>query len=484
MTEFGHAVNRVRALGSGALAVLLLTIGIGGPALAATPPGFADLVEKGLPAVVDINVSQDNAGLFGEAPGWVPEDSPLREFFERRFGDRIPDSRPRQGSGTGFFIDPDGYIVTNHHVVDEADEITVLLSDGSSFPAEVVGSDEKTDLALLKIEADGALPHLELGDSDDARVGDWVIAIGNPYGFGGSVSAGIISARNRNINQGPYDDYIQTDAAINFGNSGGPLLNLEGEVIGVNSAIISPSQGSVGIAFAVPSAIVTDVVGQLLEYGQTRRGWLGVQFNEVTEEIAESLGLETAMGGIISNVLEDTPASQAGLRKGDVILVVGGSPVEEARDLPRIVAAAPVGEETLIEIWRDGRRMEIPVTLGRLEEADINLRADSGSEDPVERAIEGTGLTVVAIDDAVREEFGLDETIQGVLVTEVDPESDSARKGISEGDVIVSVDMTNVERPEDFAAQVDSARSSGRRSILLLMLAGDRTHFVGVRLGS
>lgn len=353
------------------------------------PPGFADLVEKLLPSVVNISTTQEmkSGGVKLNFKGLPPskELDEFRDFFEQ-FGDRFgaPDgegeTRKVTSLGSGFIIDKAGYIVTNHHVIAKANEITVTLHDDSKYPAKLVGSDAKTDLALIKIESKKPLPSVPFGNSDSLRVGDWVIAIGNPFGLGGSVSAGIVSARSRNINAGPFDDFIQTDAAINRGNSGGPLFNENGEVIGVNSAIFSPSGGNIGIGFAIPTTLAEPVLKQLQEFGRTHRGWLGVKIQYVTEEIAESLGLYKPQGALVLEVNENGPADKAGVKAGDVLLSFDGKPISEMRFLPRMVAETKIGKEVKLDVWRDGRKKMLHITLGELEEDEQVANASSNSQ--------------------------------------------------------------------------------------------------------
>ena len=459
--------------------------------LVATPPGvaqerpasFADLAERLSPAVVNISTSQTVQAPTRPAPN-IPRGSPFedlfRDFFDR--GQRGP--RSVSSLGSGFLIDPDGIVVTNNHVIENADEIVVNFNDGTSLPAELIGRDPKTDIALLRINPDEPLPYVSLGDSDAMRVGDWVVAIGNPFGLGGSVSAGIISARNRDINAGPYDDFIQTDAAINRGNSGGPLFNMDGEVIGVNTAIISPSGGSIGIGFAVPSELVKGVVAQLREFGETRRGWLGVRIQTVSPEIAESLGLPDEQGALVADVTPDGPAEAAGIRPGDVVLRFNGRDVRQMRDLPRMVADTPVGSEVDVELWRRGSRQVVSVALGRLEESDIEMGMPPGMDgdgdgDPSASIF---GLTLESLTQQRRMELDLPDDVEGVVITGVETDSDAARKGVRPGDLIVEVGQEPVARPEDVVARVTAAREDGRNSVLFLLQSGGELRFVALSL--
>ncbi|MBK0400828.1 DegQ family serine endoprotease [Limibaculum sp. M0105] len=489
--RIGAAAGRGLAAAA-VLAAALLGAGVpaGGPAWAQSraPETFADLAEKLSPAVVNISTSQTvdqpDREIPGIPPGTLPEDfrDLFRDFFERGFPQG---PREVQSLGSGFVVSPEGFVVTNNHVIEDADEITVNFSDGKSLPAELIGNDPKTDIALLKVEPTAPLTFVEFGDSDAIRVGDWVLAIGNPFGLGGSVSAGIVSARNRDINAGPYDDFIQTDAAINRGNSGGPLFNMGGKVIGVNTAIISPTGGSVGIGFSVPSNIVANVVAQLREHGQTRRGWLGVHIQTVSDEIAEALGLESAKGALVSDVAPDGPAAAAGIKAGDVIVNFDGRDVTEMRSLPRMVADTPVGKSVRVVIFRDGKTQTVKVELGLLEE---QADAAPGIVEPDEPApateLAGVGLRLAPITDVARQQYGLPESVEGVLVAEVARDSEAARKGIAPGDVIIEVQQTPVATPADVADRVEDAKAAGRKSALFLIQTGaDMPRFVPLAVG-
>jgi serine protease Do len=503
------------ALAAGLAAALLLAPPAGGDALAQAPgqtqpeaqaqgqtaaeararlrdrlPSFADVAEDLLQSVVNISTSQRVTGSRGIPVPEVPEGSPFQEFFEDFFNRSQPGERtPRrvQSLGSGFVIDPEGYIVTNNHVIADADEINVNFSDGRRLLAEVVGTDSKTDLAILKVESDTPLPATRFGDSDELRIGDWVMAIGNPFGFGGTVTVGIVSALERDINSGPYDRFIQTDASINRGNSGGPLFNLDGEVIGVNTAIISPTGGSIGIGFAVPSDVAVPVIEQLKEFGETRRGWLGVRIQEVTDEIAESLGMDRAMGALVAGVTRDGPADAAGLEAGDVVVEFNGREVPSMRDLPRMVADTPVGESVDVVVLRRGERQTVQVELGRLEEGEeMMARLESGEEEldgiaPL--GIQTLGLTLEALTEEGRSEYGIGDGIEGVLVTAVDPGSQAEEKGIQAGDVVLEVSQEPVATPEDVTARVEQLKTEGRRSALFLVASRDADmRFVAIRI--
>ncbi|WP_082688616.1 DegQ family serine endoprotease [Ruegeria marisrubri] len=454
----------------------------------ASPESLAPLAERISPAVVNITTTTLIEGRT-DLPGIVPEGSPFEDFF-REFQDRNGDNenRPRRSNalGSGFVISEDGYIVTNNHVIAEADEILIEFFPGEGqpskeLPAKVVGRDEKTDIALLKVEAEGPLKFVTFGDSDTARVGDWVIAMGNPLGQGFSVSAGIVSARNRELS-GTYDDYIQTDAAINRGNSGGPLFNMDGEVIGVNTAILSPNGGSIGIGFSMASNVVVKVVDQLREFGETRRGWLGVRIQDVTEDMAEAMGLDKPGGALISDV-PDGPAKEAGLQAGDVILSFDGVEVADTRALVRQVGETAVGKSVRVVVFRDGGTQTFLVTLGRREDAE---RAENGqpstSPAPAESEKELLGMTVAPLTDRVRSELGLAEDATGLVVLDLDETSEAFDKGLRAGDVITEVGQQKVMTLADLEARIEEAREAGRKSLLLLVRRGGEPRFVALSL--
>ncbi|MCE0504347.1 Do family serine endopeptidase [Roseivivax sp. GX 12232] len=448
------------------------------------PRSFADLADRVSPAVVNITTETMVEGRAGPE-GIVPEGSPFEDFF-REFQDRNgPGQRPRRSSalGSGFVISEDGFVVTNNHVIEGADEILVEFFSGEELPAEVVGTDPNTDIALLKVEAETALPFVSFGDSDGARVGDWVIAMGNPLGQGFSVSAGIVSARNRALS-GTYDDYIQTDAAINRGNSGGPLFNLSGEVIGVNTAILSPTGGSIGIGFSMASNVVTRVVDQLREFGETRRGWLGVRIQDVTEDVAEAMDLAAAAGALVTDV-PDGPAKDAGMLSGDVIVRFDGRDVEDTRSLVRQVGNTEVGKTVRVVVNREGETETLMVTLGRREDAEA-----SGSEEtPEEEAPEAPsstdllGLTLSPASPELAEEFGFEPGSEGLVVTEVDEASEAFDKGLRAGDVITEAGQSPVAEIADLEDRIAAARDAGRTSILLLIRRNDDPRFVALSLG-
>jgi serine protease Do len=443
------------------------------------PDTFADLADKVSPSVVNITTSTTVAASTGPSPV-VPEGSPFEDFFrdfmERNDGQGAP--RRSQALGSGFVISEDGYIVTNNHVIQSADEITVEFFEGGELVAEVVGTDPNTDLALLKVESDEPLDFVPWGDSDEMRVGDWVMAMGNPLGQGFSVSAGIVSARGRALS-GTYDDFIQTDAAINRGNSGGPLFNLQGEVIGVNTAILSPNGGSIGIGFAMSSRVATNVIAQLREYGETRRGWLGVRIQDVSDDLAEAMELDDTAGALVTDVPEG-PALEAGIEQGDVILSFEGEDIADTRDLVRRVGNAEVGAEVRLRILRDGETMTVDVTLGRREEAEGAIPAAVQSDEPVQKEI--MGLSISSMTDELREQLGLDESVNGLVVEDVDEASEAYEKGLRAGDVIAEAGQEAVASVGDLEARIEDAREAGRKSLLLLVRRGGDPRFVALSL--
>ena len=448
------------------------------------PESFADLAEELSPSVVNITTSTTIAGVTDQARPQIPEGSPFEDLFKDFFNNgEGGQARPRRSSalGSGFVISADGYIVTNNHVIDKADEIVIEFFDGKELVAELVGRDPKTDIAVLKVEATEPLPFVGFGDSDIARVGDWVMAIGNPLGQGFSVSAGIISARNRTLRSGPYDDFIQTDAAINRGNSGGPLFNMDGEVIGVNTAIISPNGGSIGLGFSMSSRVVGRVVNQLKEYGETRRGWLGVQIQDIDSDMAEALGLEKVSGALVSGV-PDGPGADAGILSGDVILSFDGMEVENTRGLVTIVGNADVGKVVDVIIFRDGKSKTIKVTLGRREAAEKEKIVPTAKVPEKIKETEELGMKLLTINSETRTQLNLPEDLNGVAVLDVAETSDAYEKGIRAGDVIVEAGRTKVTDVNDISDIFGNAISSGRKSILLLVKRGDNSRFVGLSL--
>lgn len=486
----GWTAGRTQALSvflAGLLFVVAAVLSMQPANARSAPESFADLAEKLLPAVVNISSSQVVRSSRRQEIPQAPPGSPFEDFFKEFFDRNQREGVPRRASslGSGFIIDKTGLVVTNNHVIADADEITVILQDDSRHEATLIGRDPKTDLALLKIEVDRDLPFVEWGNSTTARVGDWVVAIGNPFGLGGTVTAGIISARHRDINQGPYDSFLQTDASINRGNSGGPMFNMDGQVIGVNTAIFSPTGGSVGVGFSIPSSIAERVVTQLREFGRTKRGWLGVRIQSVTDEIAESLGLDKASGALVADVTSDGPAEKSNIEAGDVILKFDGKEVEQMRDLPRIVAETKIGKPVRVDIWRKGRRRVINVVVGELEEERPVLASTGPQEqaiEPEEAEIESLGVAVTAITDEMREQFNVPDDVQGVLVTGVTANSGAAEKGLRPGDVIVEVNQEEVSSPGQIASKVNEAMENDRRSVLLLVNRNGDLRFVAVRV--
>ncbi|AEV38732.1 Trypsin-like serine protease [Pseudovibrio sp. FO-BEG1] len=453
------------------------------------PESLADLAEELGDAVVNISTAQRVKAKRSLQLPDVPEGSPFQEFFEEFFNGQEPEGESPQrvqSLGSGFVIDGDeGIIVTNNHVIEGADEITVNFNDGTKLSAELLGSDEKTDLAVLKVEPQSTLDSVKFGSSEVLRVGDWVMAIGNPFGLGGTVTAGIVSARNRDINSGPYDNFIQTDAAINRGNSGGPLFNMDGEVVGINTVIFSPSGGSIGIGFAIPAETATRVIAQLREFGETRRGWLGVRIQHVTDEIAESLGMDNAQGALIAGVSEDGPAKEAGIMPGDVVLTFDGREVPEMRDLPRMVATTTIGSTVPLTVLRRGEEVEIEVTLGRLDEVAEVEQVEEEQESPKDKADETVvlGLSLAKIDEPLRERFALSDEIEGVVITRVAEGSSAEDKRVRAGDVIVEVAQEPVASPKDVVDMVEALKADKRRSALLLLSNGaGELRFVAVRI--
>ena len=454
------------------------------------PDSVADLAEELGDAVVNISTAQTVQGRRSVPMPQVPDGSPFQEFFEEFFNRQNPtDDQPRkvQSLGSGFVIDGvEGIIITNNHVIEGADEVTANFNDGTKLKAEIIGTDAKTDIAVLKVKPETPLQAVDFGDSEQIRVGDWVMAIGNPFGLGGTVTVGIVSARNRDINSGPYDNFIQTDASINRGNSGGPLFDMEGNVIGINTAIISPSGGSIGIGFAVPAKTAIRVIDQLREFGETRRGWLGVRIQEVTDEIAESLGMGEAMGALVAGVTEDGPAAKGEIEPGDVIIKFDGSEVEAMRELPRLVAETAIGKEVDVIVLRKGEEVTIRVTLERLEENDPVEAAATTDDKEKDKPAEATtvlGMTLMELNDELRKQFSIDKDVTGVVITEVKAGSAAEDKRVTVGDVIKEVAQEPVETPADVEAEIKKLKENDRRSALLLLAnpTGD-VRFVPVRI--
>ncbi len=443
----------------------------------AAPDSFADLADQVSPAVVNITTTTTVAAATDGGP-IVPEGSPFEDFFRDFGGPNGPRGPQRSNAlGSGFVISEDGYIVTNNHVIEGADEISVEFFSGKTLDAELVGTDPKTDIALLKVTSDEPLPFVNFGDSDVMRVGDWVMAVGNPLGQGFSVSAGIVSARNRELS-GTYDDFIQTDAAINRGNSGGPLFNMDAEVIGVNTAILSPNGGSIGIGFSMASNVVSKVVGQLRDFGETRRGWLGVRIQDVTPDVAEAMGLAVARGALITDVPEG-PARDGGMMAGDVITSFDGVEVADTRELVRRVADAEVGKAVRVVVLREGKSQTLLITLGRREAAEGEaVPAVATATEPVEKDMLGMTLGVLTEDQ--RGELGLAEETSGLVITDIDQTSEAFEKGLRAGDVITEAGQQKVASLADFEARIAEAKEAGRKSLLLLIRRGADPRFVAL----
>jgi serine protease Do len=479
MVDLWAFVERLARVTQPRIAVAMIAVLPGlAPAVSAAQPqgasGFAELAEKQIETVVNISTTQAQAkGDTGPTLPQFPPGSPFDEFF-KHFQDRLQHQQrqPVIALGSGFIIDPSGYVVTNGHVVSDAQEISVILHDETILKAKIVGTDPLTDLALLKVEAGHPLIAARWGNSDAVRIGDWVVAIGNPFGLGGTVTAGILSARHRDIHAGPYDEFLQTDAAINRGNSGGPLFNLTGEVIGVNTAIFSPSGGSVGIGFAIPSALAKGVIDQLRLYGKPRRGWLGVQIQQVTEAIAESLGLDKPTGALVTSVTEDGPAAAAGIRQGDVITGFQGHQVDQMRDLPRLVADTPIGSKAEVTILRDHKAQTVAVQIGELPVT--TTEANASTNEPQARPKAGgtgaiLGLTLAPLTPNLRESYQIPERTDGVVVTNVAEDSPAANEGFIAGDVIVEISQEPVSSPTDVTNKIEKARREHRKNVLVLM---------------
>ncbi len=508
---------RLLSLRAAALATALSPIVLPGVAVVApftvsvaqargAPDSFADLAASLAPAVVNIS-SQQAVQAKADRPGGsnepqFPQGSPFEQFFhdfmerhgapggQNRGDNDGGGNEPRRGValGSGFIIDPTGFIVTNNHVIEGADEITVTLHDGTSMKAKLIGHDDRTDVALLKVESDTPLPAVPFADSDTARVGDWVLAIGNPFGLGGSVTAGIVSARGRDIRQGPYDDFIQTDAAINRGNSGGPLFNMDGQVIGINTAIYSPSGGSIGIGFSIPSNMAKQVVAQLRNFGHAKRGWLGVQIQQVTPDIADGLGLHPARGAMVASVTEDGPAAKSQIHGGDVILKFNGMDVKEMRTLPRVVAETEIGKQVPVVVWRDGKELTLQASIAELPD-DVQKASATPAQAPTKpadtaTAITGLGMKLSAITSELRTKYSIGADQKGVVVTDITANSPAAARGLKAGDVVVEVQQESVSTAQDVEDRVQKYRKMGRKTVLMLVQNSDGLRWVPVALTS
>ncbi len=464
------------------------------------PSSFADLAEQLLPSVVNVSSTQkiEEDSNLPEMPQFPPG-SPFEDFFEEFMGKRGQGGEnggmgspalPAASLGSGFIIDAEnGYIVTNNHVIRDAEEVRITLHDESTIPAEIIGRDEKIDIAVLKVDTKKhKLTDVKFGSSDKMRVGDWIVAIGNPFGLGGTVTSGIISARQRDINSGPYDDYIQTDASINRGNSGGPLFDMAGNVIGINTAIFSPTGGSVGIGFAIPSNLAKPVIDQLIKYGRTKRGWLGVRIQTVTDEIAESLGLDKAQGALIASVTEDGPAEKARLKAGDIVLKFDGKDVTDMRALPRIVAETPIEKEVTLVYWRDGKERKVKVNIGELEKAeDEGLITADGTGSQTDKTlkdfeISDVDMNVAAINETARENYNIPDDVDGVVIVKTNPRGEAAMKGLGLGDVIVEINQKPVTDPEELEKIISKAKKAQKPSVLLLVNREGDVRFVALKL--
>lgn len=490
-------LSPVFARGAAVAAIAALGLALSQPAVARdAPDSFADLVDKLMPTVVNItttqNVPQQGPKLrdMPQLPPGSPFEELFKEFFDRRGGE---EQQKRRGTslGSGFIIDGEGYIVTNNHVIQGAEDITVILRDDTQLKAKLIGSDSRVDVAVLKVEPPNKkpLPAVKFGDSDKSRVGDWVIAIGNPFGLGHSVTAGIISARGRSLSDS-LDDYLQTDAAINKGNSGGPLFNAAGEVIGVNTAIYSPSGTNAGLAFSIPSNLVKQVADQLREFGRVKRGWIGVSYQSVTDDIAESFGLDRARGVLVANVVADGPAAKAGLKRNDIIVGFAGQDVPDLRRFPRLVANARVGSTVDVTVWRQGKEQPLKLRIGEQDEPEkTNVAAQGGGakkpaepDQPVTSTIEQLGLTLQKVSDQLREKYGLSDSVKGVVVTKVVPNSPAAEKQLQAGDVILEVDQKPVTTPQEVTEIVAKLQAQKKRSVLLFVERQGDPRFAALRL--
>jgi serine protease Do len=492
----GTLTRQVRGPAFAAVAFSALVLpALTSPSFARGPDNIADVAEKVIDAVVNISTSQKvEARNQTQQPPQLPNDPQLdelfRDFFNRRGqgpggNQQGQNQQPRRVNslGSGFIIDAEGIVVTNNHVIADADEITVILNDGTRIKAELLGTDKKVDLAVLKIKTEHPLKAVKFGDSEKLRLGEWVIAIGNPFSLGGTVTAGIVSARNRDINSGPYDNYIQTDAAINRGNSGGPLFNLDGDVVGINTAIISPSGGSIGIGFSVPSKTAIAVIDQLKQFGETRRGWLGVRIQQVTDEIAESLGIKPPHGALVAGIDEKGPAKPAGIEPGDVIIKFDGQDIKDMRDLPRVVADTPVGKDVPVVIIRKGQEVTKNVVLGRLEDGE-KLASLTTTEPDVKPVIKkALGLELSNMTDDLRKKYKIKDTVKGIVILGVEQGSPAANQRLNAGDVIVEVAQEAISSADEFETKIDKLKKDGRPSALVLVASADgELRFVALSL--
>jgi serine protease Do len=484
-TAFAAALLAGTILGAGGVVWTHPEVAVAAPIQVAPTPafnqaGFAPLVKEVKAAVVNIATSgyATNTGAMEQQQQMpnFPENSPFGEMFQQFMQHHHNQGVPEHAMGSGFVIDPAGYIVTNNHVIDHADKITVTLNDGTSFPAKVIGRDKKTDLALLKINAGKNLPYVAWGNSDQEEVGDWVVAVGNPFGLGGTVTAGIVSAHGRDINEGPYDDFLQIDAPINPGNSGGPLFNQSGQVIGIDTAIYSPNGGSVGIGFAIPSNIASHVTAQLREHGHVTRGWLGVQMQPMTAGLAKAVGVSADRGVLVDQVMANSPASRADLHQGDVILSYNGTTIKDGRDLARAVANTNAGQTANLSVWRDGHEHTVAVTIASQQPQQTAAASeDQGSNERV-------GMELAALSPDTREQLGLGPSAHGVVVANVQPGSRADQSGIQAGDLIQRIGNEPVATPADLVHQIHQAEHERKQAVPLLVTRNGTTYYLALQL--
>ena len=456
--------------------------------VAGAPSSFADLAAKVSPAVVNVSsthvMTQEQGN--GQMPFNFPPGSPFEEFFKQfQQQQREQQKNPQKVSslGSGFIIDPSGYVVTNNHVVDGAKDIEVTLTDGSAYPAKVIGTDAKTDLALLKVEAKQPLPFVPFGDSDKMRIGDWVMAVGNPFGLGGTVTAGIVSARGRDIHEGPYDDFLQIDAAINQGNSGGPTFSTDGSVIGINTAIFSPSGGSVGIGFAIPSNLAKPIIAELKEQGRVDRGWLGVSIQPLTPDLTQGMGLTSDKGALVSSVQDNSPAAAAGIKSGDVVMRFGDHAIESPKDLSRAVADTVSGATVPVKVWRDGSEQTVEVKIAEMKE-EVASAAQPGDESGAAASdtVDQLGATLAPVNDLTRQQFGLSEDAKGVVIADLEQDSALAEQGVRPGDVIERVNDRKIANPSDVAKALQEAQADKRSVAVMLIESDGNDRFVAVQI--
>jgi serine protease Do len=483
--------GRARVI-SGAAAAAILGFALATPSYADTmPPSFADLAAKVSPAVVNVSSTHTMNQSDDQGPGGLPFDfppgSPFEQFFKQfQEQQQEQNKHPRKVTslGSGFIIDPDGYIVTNNHVIDEAKDIEVTMTDGAEYSAKLIGTDPKTDLALLKVSTKKPLPYVSFGDSDKMRIGDWVLAVGNPFGLGGSVTAGIVSARGRDIHEGPYDDFLQIDASINQGNSGGPTFSTDGSVIGINTAIVSPSGGSVGIGFAIPSNLAKPIIAELKQQGHIDRGWLGVAIQQLTPDLTQGMGLSSDKGALVSSVQDGSPAAAAGVKAGDVVLKFGDHVIDSPRDLSRIVAETPSGTTVAMKIWRSGSEQTVNVKIAPMKEdvASAESSQNSSKGPSATDTVEQLGATLAPVTDATRQQFGLDEKTEGVVIADLEQDSALADQGVRAGDVIERVNDHKVTNPADVAKALRQAHDDNRSVAVMLISRDGSDRFVAVQI--